>query len=64
MPDPDATENESPDADVKARFREALDKKNASTHASSAAGESNAGGVHGSETQGPVRRTFRRKSGG
>jgi hypothetical protein len=48
--------------DVRARFKEALDKKNATAHAS-AQGATSTGAVHGSETQGPVRRTFRRKSG-
>ncbi|WP_265523315.1 DUF5302 domain-containing protein [Oerskovia flava] len=48
--------------DAKAKFREALDRKNAARHRS-ADGEENTGSVHGSETAGPVQRTFRRKSG-
>ena len=49
-------------ADTKAKFKEALDRKNASQHRSTE-GSSNTGTVHGSETAGPVQRTFRRKSG-
>jgi hypothetical protein len=71
MPEPEA-ENVTEDAvtegatdtaaSVKARFKEALDKKNATAH-TSADGATRTGAVHGSETQGPVRRTFRRKAG-
>lgn len=52
----------APSEDAKAKFREALDRKNAASHRSED-GESNTGQVHGSETVGPVQRTFRRKSG-
>ncbi|WP_454044178.1 DUF5302 domain-containing protein [Cellulosimicrobium sp. Marseille-Q8652] len=52
----------APSDEAKAKFREALDRKNAAQHRS-ADGESNTGSVHGSETVGPVQRTFRRKSG-
>ncbi|BDZ42761.1 hypothetical protein GCM10025865_20600 [Paraoerskovia sediminicola] len=48
--------------DAKAKFRAALDRKNAGAHPT-AEGERNTGQVHGSETAGPVQRTFRRKSG-
>ena len=48
--------------DAKARFREALDRKNAAGHRT-ADGQSNTGNVHGSETTGPSQRTFRRRSG-
>jgi hypothetical protein len=51
-----------PSEEAKAKFREALDRKNAARHRSSDGG-SNTGAVHGSETVGPVQRTFRRKSG-
>jgi hypothetical protein len=51
-----------PSEEAKAKFREALDRKNAARHRS-ADGETNTGAVHGSETAGPVQRTFRRKSG-
>jgi hypothetical protein len=52
----------APSEDAKARFREALDKKNAARHPSEGA-EANTGAVHGSETSGPVQKMFRRKSG-
>ncbi len=52
----------APGADAKARFKEALDKKNAARHRT-ADGGTNTGAVHGSETAGPVQRMFRRKSG-
>lgn len=51
-----------PSEEAKAKFREALDRKNAARHRS-ADGGTNTGTVHGSETVGPVQRTFRRKSG-
>ncbi|MCB7137760.1 DUF5302 domain-containing protein [Cellulosimicrobium marinum] len=52
----------APSEEAKAKFREALDRKNAARHRT-ADGETNTGSVHGSETVGPVQRTFRRKSG-
>jgi hypothetical protein len=52
----------TPSEEAKAKFREALDRKNAARHRT-ADGGSNTGAVHGSETVGPVQRTFRRKSG-
>jgi hypothetical protein len=51
-----------PSEDTKARFREALEKKNAASHPT-AGKEGNTGQVHGSETAGPVQKMFRRKSG-
>jgi len=48
--------------DTKERFREALERKNASHHPT-ADGDRNTGTVHGSETSGPVQPMFRRKSG-
>lgn len=48
--------------DAKAKFREALDRKKAGQH-KTADGQSNTGNVHGSETSGPVQRTFRRRAG-
>jgi hypothetical protein len=52
----------APSADAKARFKEALDRKNAA-RGRTAAGDVNTGAVHGSETTGPVQKMFRRKSG-
>ncbi|WP_344249344.1 DUF5302 domain-containing protein [Isoptericola hypogeus] len=52
----------APSEDTKARFREALEKKNAARHPS-AGSDGNTGAVHGSETSGPVQKMFRRKSG-
>ncbi|GAA1969848.1 hypothetical protein GCM10009718_01720 [Isoptericola halotolerans] len=51
-----------PGDEAKARFREALEKKNAAQHRT-AESERNTGAVHGSETTGPVQQMFRRKSG-
>ena len=51
-----------PSEDTKARFREALEKKNAASHPT-AGKDGNTGQVHGSETAGPVQRRFQRKSG-
>jgi Family of unknown function (DUF5302) len=48
--------------DVKARFREALDRKQGAAHRS-AQGRANTGTVHGSEAGGGSKRTFRRKTG-
>lgn len=48
--------------DAKAKFREALDRKKAAQHRT-ADGKGNTGNVHGSETSGPVQRTFRRRAG-
>jgi len=52
----------APGEDAKARFKEALDRKNAARHRT-ADGETNTGAVRGSETSGPVQKMFRRKSG-
>ena len=61
-----ATESESaatsPSADAKARFREALDRKQDYAHRS-AEGRQNTGVVHGSEVTSGGKRTFRRKTG-
>lgn len=48
--------------DAKAKFRAALDRKKAGQHRT-ADGQDNTGNVHGSETAGPVQRTFRRRAG-
>lgn len=58
----DKARGTTPDADAKARFKEALDRKKAANHRS-ATGSANTGAVHGSETAGKVQRMFRRKSG-
>lgn len=52
----------APSEDAKAKFREALDRKNRASHRT-VDGERNTGAVHGSETTGPVQKMFRRKSG-
>ncbi|MCP2263920.1 DUF5302 domain-containing protein [Promicromonospora thailandica] len=56
------TASTAPSADAKARFKEALDRKNAARQRTSAS-DVNTGAVHGSETTGPVQKMFRRKSG-
>ncbi len=61
MSDEDNDRTPAAAEDVKARFREALERKKGATHP--ADGAANTGSVHGSETAGPVQRTFRRKSG-
>ncbi|WP_199423759.1 DUF5302 domain-containing protein [Actinotalea solisilvae] len=48
--------------DAKARFREALERKQGAAHRS-AQGRANTGVVHGSEVTGRGKRTFRRKTG-
>lgn len=48
--------------DAKAKFRAALDRKKAGQHRTPD-GQENTGNVHGSETSGPVQRTFRRRAG-
>lgn len=59
----DSTERETTvSADTKAKFKEALERKNAAQHRT-AEGDTNTGSVHGSETVGKTQRTFRRKSG-
>jgi len=60
--DEDAATDGSASEDAKAKFREALDRKKAGRHRT-ADGQSNTGNVHGSETSGPVQRTFRRRAG-
>lgn len=52
----------APSADAKARFREALERKQGTEHRNAQA-RRNTGSVHGSEVSGPGKRTFRRKSG-
>ncbi|SDS63385.1 DUF5302 domain-containing protein [Paraoerskovia marina] len=53
----------APSDEARAKFREALERKQASRHRT-AEGDRNTGAVHGSETAGPMQqRTFRRKSG-
>lgn len=51
-----------PSDDTKARFREALDRKQQAAHRTEEARRST-GTVHGSEVTGGGRRTFRRKTG-
>lgn len=58
----DKERSTAPGEDAKARFKEALAKKNATRHRT-ADGDANTGAVHGSETKGPVQKMFRRKSG-
>jgi hypothetical protein len=59
-------ENESatpaPNDETKARFKEALERKQQAEHRTEEA-RRNTGNVHGSEVSGGGRRTFRRKTG-
>ena len=52
----------APNDDVKAKFREALERKKNASHRS-AEGAEQTGSVHGPETTGGGQRMFRRKSG-
>lgn len=52
----------APADDVKAKFREALERKKSASHRS-AEGAEHTGAVHGPETNGGGQRMFRRKSG-
>jgi Family of unknown function (DUF5302) len=65
QPDPASDGDGAPTAadDVKRRFREALERKNAKHHASAAgeSGESKVGSTHGPQSH---QKNFRRKSGG
>ena len=61
MTDKDASST-TPNDDVKAKFREALERKKAASHRS-ADGVEHTGSVHGPETDGGGQRMFRRKSG-
>lgn len=61
MTDEDTT-GPAPTDDAKARFREALDRKQQAAHRSEEARRTT-GGVQGSEVAGSSRRTFRRKTG-
>ncbi|PFG42827.1 hypothetical protein ATJ88_1499 [Isoptericola jiangsuensis] len=58
----DEKKSTAPDDDTRAKFKEALARKNAANHRS-AESDRNTGSVHGSETTGPVQQMFRRKSG-
>ena len=61
--DQDATAgSQTPSTDARARFREALSRKQDAAHRS-AEGRQNTGVVHGSEITGAAKRTFRRKTG-
>lgn len=60
----DATPEAAPETDVKARFREALARKNAKHHASAAAGETGDSKVHSAHGPASQTKQFRRKSGG
>lgn len=65
-PEPQASEQATgqPADDVKRRFREALERKNARHHASAAAGESGDSKVHAAHGPASQQKSFRRKSGG
>lgn len=50
--------------DMKAKFREALEKKKAATRSGTAPGASDQGKVHGAHGSEAHQKQFRRKSGG
>jgi hypothetical protein len=58
----DSDEASDTPVDAKARFRAALDRKQATARRDGEA-RRNAGAVHGSEVAGSTRRTYRRKTG-
>lgn len=59
---PAADQTPAEPQDAKAKFREALARKQDAAHRS-AEGRRNTGNVHGSEVTGGGRRSFRRKTG-
>jgi len=63
MADNEGGAAKAPSEDVKAKFREALERKKSVEHRT-AEGAEHTGAVHGPETTGPSQRMFRRKSGG
>ncbi len=63
-PTGDAPDAEQPEDDAKRRFREALERKNARSHASAAAGEAGDSKVHSAHGPASHQKQFRRKSGG
>lgn len=63
-PDDAAEATAAPENDVKAKFREALARKNAKHHASAAAGETGDSKVHSAHGPASQTKQFRRKSGG
>ena len=53
-----------PAEDQKAKFREALERKNTTSHKSSGGGATNSGPARGEHAAEANKREFRRKSGG
>ncbi|MEO3788364.1 DUF5302 domain-containing protein [Actinocorallia sp. B10E7] len=54
---------ETPEETAKRRFREALERKQNAGHAGAGGGRGGSK-IHGNQTQGGGKRTFRRKAGG
>lgn len=63
-PDDAAGTPDAPENDVKAKFREALARKNAKHHGSAAAGETGDSKVHSAHGPAAHTKQFRRKAGG
>ncbi|MDA8435758.1 MAG: DUF5302 domain-containing protein [Actinomycetales bacterium] len=61
MPD---KQNAEPNEDVKAKFREALERKSKAAHHPSARGPETTSAAHGEHGAESTKREFRRKSGG
>ena len=61
MPD---QQNAEPNEDVKAKFREALERKSKATHRTSSRGPDGTSPAHGEHAAESSKREFRRKSGG
>lgn len=58
-------ESTAPSEDAKAKFKAALDAKNARSREASGGGDGESGSqIRGGETAGPTQRMFRRKAGG
>ncbi len=57
-------EGSAADDDQKARFREALERKNKTSHPTSGGGAKGSPGAHGEHGAEATKREFRRKSGG
>jgi hypothetical protein len=63
-PDEATATDAAPENDVKAKFREALARKNAKHHASAAAGETGDSKVQSAHGPASQTKQFRRKAGG
>jgi Family of unknown function (DUF5302) len=64
MSDDDTTAETSADDDLKRKYREALDRKNAGKQGNGGGGPGSEGKVHGAHGSESHQKSFRRKAGG